>query len=57
MRSKKYLKLFILMIGVIFIGTNAVKADVQIDTNGGDYIEINAKKIILTIVPLILLRK
>ena len=43
MRSKKYLKLFILMIGVIFIGTNVIKADVQIDTNGGDYIEINAK--------------
>ena len=43
MRSKKYLKLFILMIGIIFIGTNVVKADVQIDTNGGDYIEINAR--------------
>lgn len=31
------------MIGIIFIGTNVVKADVQIDTNGGDYIEINAR--------------
>lgn len=43
MRSKKYLKLFILMIGVIFIGTNMVKADIQINTNGGDYTEINAR--------------
>ena len=33
MRSKKYLKLFILMIGVIFIGANIVKADIQIDTS------------------------
>ena len=43
MRSKKYLKLFILMIGIIFIGTNVVKADVQINTSGNDYTEINAR--------------
>lgn len=41
MRSKKYFKLFVLMIGVMFICLSGVKADeISIDTNANTYEEV-----------------
>ena len=48
MRSKKILKLFILMIGVFFIGLSGVKASYTIEFSGNNAVQITESKVGVT---------